>query len=228
LTSAEDGAFEFQAIPQDAAVNLLVEKDGFARLLRPLSRNETAPVEVVMTAGGRIEVKVCGSPAEISRSVVDVEVPGLPTPIFNRPLDAEGGYVFENVTPGKVLVLRSWRVQDGFMVSAAASDGRTEVTVEEGATSRARIACGPIPVAGVVFVDGRPAAGVVVSVTTGRMGRGVSALTDSAGRFQARLDVPGNYSASVSSLRLFSRETCAVPDGGRPDCIFELRAPSSK
>lgn len=228
VTSAGDGVFEFRAIPPDADLSLLVEKDGYARRVLTLPRDESDPVEVAMTVGGRVEVTVCGSPAEISRSVVDVEVPGTPTPFFSRPLDADGRYVFENVTPGRVFVLRSWRAGDGVMTSGMASDSRSEVRVEEGTTSRARIACGVTPVAGIVFVDGKPAADVLISVTTGRVGRGVSALTDAAGHFEVRVDVAGSYSAWAVSPRLVSREPCAVPDAGRSDCVFELRSPASK
>jgi len=226
-----DGRFVLNGLPEKAPVGVVAAAGGRG------SATKTVPsgvdfVELELVAGGRVEGRACGTPAEIAETRVSLQraarVPGL-VPRTTAP-DPDGTFRFAEVEPGDWYVSKEWRIPTGdrSYYLQGTSEMRT-VSVSADATARTSIGCEGLPVTGRVLVNGSPFAGAYGELTLeGRFG--ALLRTDEAGAFLARVPRAGAYALTivfptgVSNLPP-SEDRCMATPGGATGCDFRFYAP---
>jgi hypothetical protein len=215
-TTGPSGAFEIKGVPAGSAGVLALHPRHAAANASVQVDPAKGPAEarLVLGEGGRIEGWARRRDGTALRGRVVVNSAqflggrGRPEMV---PVQANGSFVVEHVTPGTVQVT--------LLVGASAAPARSlskEVEVREGETSTVDLSSREILLAGQVTRRGAPQGRVRVS--TRRRGRGLppallgggravpgepqrgTAVTDEDGRYQMLLDEPGEIRLRVETL----------------------------
>ena len=222
--SEADGAFRIEAIAPGSEVTLTARKDGFAPKTLAVSP-EADSVDVLLSRGGRVRGRVCGTPWELASVVVWYGPEGAASNRSQAVVDSGGRFTLENAEAGTLTFARSWRFRNPAQPGATwewSGAVRASVEVKEGETAEVSLGCDGIPLSGLLLREGRPVASEIVSFSSGTGAPETDALTDGAGRFATRVPSPGLWLLSAGGSPLAATAACEVPPGGLEGCRVEL------
>ena len=227
--SDEDGAFEIAGLDPNGPLVLSATKAGFAPRTVDVVEGQDR-VEIALGTGGRVEGRLCGSPAELASSEIwRRDRSNLLTREGAAKPDAAGRFAIDLAEPGPTGLARAWLfespLQPGSYSAMLAGTG-AEVVVEDGRTTVVTLACdGPV-LSGTVLRAGKPLARQVV-LLHGDVGGTADALTDDAGRFSTHVPAPGSWDAAAGgesppSGTVPTSAGCYVPPGGLDGCVLDV------
>ncbi|MHB8800528.1 MAG: carboxypeptidase regulatory-like domain-containing protein [Thermoanaerobaculia bacterium] len=222
--SEADGSFRLEAIPPGREVTLTARKGKFAPKTLAISP-ETDSVDVLLSRGGRVSGRVCGTPWELGAAAVWYGRDGGYSNRNQATVDSAGRFTLENAEAGVLTFVRSWRFRDPARPGSTyewSGAFRADVEVEEGKASEVSLGCDGIPVSGVITRAGRPVVSEIVSFSSETSVIRSDALTDAAGRFSTRVPAPGLWRLSAGGGPLSNAAACEVPPGGLDGCRVEL------
>jgi uncharacterized GH25 family protein len=159
--SGADGGFTLAGLPEGQPVTLFVSGEGYSSAtLKGIPIPAERPLRVTLSPGSRISGRVVDeSGAPVTRAQVLAVPEGPGGGGAARPLEEKGGFIIENVSPGRFTLavtapgfLRAQR--RGIEVVAGKDVSGLEVVVRKGATVEGRV----------TTADGRPAAGTRLRV----------------------------------------------------------------
>jgi uncharacterized GH25 family protein len=198
--SGPDGGFTLTGLPEGRPVALVVSGEGYlSAALRGISIPAEHPLRVTLSPGSRISGRVVdesGAPVTRAQVLAVYEGQGPGGGGATESLDENGGFVIENVSPGRfTLAVAAPGFQPaqrkGIEVVAGKDVSGLEVTVRKGATVEGRV----------TTTEGRPVAGAHLRVMpTGNAG---NPLLAALGLPEAVADGDGAY------------QLAGVPEGTR-------------
>ncbi len=223
--SEADGSFRLEAILPGRQVTLTARKEKLAPKTLAISP-ETESVDVLLSSGGRVKGRVCGTSWELAAAAVEYGRDGGFSNRNQTAVDSAGRFTLENAEAGSLTFVRSWRFRDPTRPGSTyewSGAFRANVDVREGETSEVSLGCDGIPVAGVLTRAGRPVVSEIVSLFLGGPGSPPSdALTDVSGRFSTRVPSPGLWRLSAGGSPFSAAAACEVPPGGLDGCRVEI------
>ncbi|MBL8112576.1 MAG: carboxypeptidase regulatory-like domain-containing protein, partial [Acidobacteria bacterium] len=216
VSAGEDGRYELSGVPgREAPLVLVARSKGYAASTQTVATSAET-VDFRLGKGGRIEVRVCGSPAELRSGQMTARL----GPFFGSGLSqtSPGLFVGEGLEPGPTTV--TWRlslpVPGGYAYIAKTQDERL-VTVEAGKTATASFGCDGVVVSGTMTLLGVPLGGVTFVLEGPAKAIGV---TEADGRFQVRVPLEGRFVPEI-----FGRKPPAGKRFTAGDC--DVRAPAA-
>ena len=222
--SEADGSFRLEAILPGRQVTLTARKEKLAPKTLAVSP-EADSVDVLLSSGGRVKGRVCGTVWELAAAAVWYGRDGGYSSRNQAAVDSAGRFTLENAEAGTLSFVRSWRFRNPANPGSIWEWGgavQASVEVMEGETSEVSLGCDGIPVSGVLFRDGRPAASEIVTFSSATSVSRSDALTDASGRFSTRVPSPGLWRLSAGGSPLSTAAACEVPPGGLDGCRVEL------
>lgn len=223
--SEADGSFRLEAILPGRQVTLTARKEKLAPKTLAISP-ETDSVDVLLSSGGRVKGRVCGTSWELTAAAVEYGRDGGFSNRNQAAVDSAGRFTLENAEAGSLTFVRSWRFRDPTRPGSTyewSGAFRANVDVREGETSEVSLGCDGIPVSGVLTRAGRPVVSEIVSLFLGGPGSPPSdALTDASGRFSTRVPSPGLWCLSAGGSPFSAAAACEVPPGGLEGCRVEI------
>ena len=222
--SGADGSFRIEAILPGRDLTLTARKVGFSPRTLAVAP-EADSVDVLLSRGGRVRGRVCGTSWELANAAVWYGPNGSISNTSQAAIDAAGHFEVDNAETGVLTFARSWRFRNPAQPGSTwewSGAVRESVEVKEGETAEVSLGCDGIPLSGLLLRDGRPVASEVVSFSLGGAARQTDALTDAFGRFSARVPSPGLWLLSAGGSPLAESVSCQVPAGGLDGCRVEL------
>lgn len=222
--SEADGSFRLEAIVPGREVTLTARKAKLAPKTLAISP-ETDSVDVLLSPGGRVKGRICGTDWELAAVAVWYGRDGGYSNRNQASVDSAGRFKLENAEPGSLTFVRSWRFRDPARPGSTyewSGAFRADVEVREGETSEVTLGCDGIPVSGVLFRDGRPVVSEIVTFSSATSVSRSDALTDASGRFSTRVPSPGLWRLSTGRSPLSAAAACEVPPGGLDGCRVDL------
>ena len=222
--SEADGSFRIEAIVPGREVTLTARKQGFSPRTLAVAP-EADSVDVLLSRGGRVQGRVCGTSWELASAAVWYGPDGAISNRNQAVVDSGGRFTLENAEAGVLTFARSWRFRNPAQPGSAwewSGAVRESVEVKEGETAKVSLGCDGIPLSGLLLRDGRPVGSEIVSFSSGTGGPATDALTDGSGRFSARVPSPGPWLLSAGGSPLSAAAACDVPPGGLDGCRVEI------
>jgi hypothetical protein len=222
--SEADGSFRLEAIPPGKSLTLTARKAKLAPKTLAVSP-ETDSVDVLLSSGGRVKGRVCGTSWELAAAAVEYGRDGGFSNRNQTAVDSAGRFTLENAEAGTLTFARSWRFRSPANPGSTwewSGAVRANVEVKEGETAEVSLGCDGIPVSGLLLRDGRPVASEIVSFSSVAGAPATDALTDGSGRFFARVPSPRLWLLSAGGSPLSAAAACEVPPGGLEGCRVEI------
>ena len=222
--SEADGSFRIEAILPGRDLTLTARKEGFSPRTLAVAP-EADSVDVLLSRGGRVRGRVCGTSWELASAAVWYGPDGAISNRNQAVVDSVGRFTLENAEAGVLTFARSWRFANPAQPGSTwewSGAVRESVEVKEGETAEVSLGCDGIPLSGLLLRDGRPVASEIVSFSSGTGAPATDALTDGSGRFSARVPSPGLWLLSAGGSPLAESVSCQVPAGGLDGCRVEL------
>ena len=206
-------------------MTLTARKGGFSPRTLAVAP-EADSVDVLLSRGGRVRGRVCGTTWELASAAVWYGPDGAISNRNEAVVDSGGRFTLENAEAGTLTFARSWRFRNPANPGSTwewSGAVRASVEVKEGETSEVSLGCDGIPVSGVLTRAGRPVVSEIVSLFLGGPGSPPSdALTDASGRFSTRVPSPGLWCLSAGGSPFSAAAACEVPPGGLEGCRVEI------
>lgn len=222
--SEADGSFRIEAIVPGREVTLTARKEGFSPRTLAIAP-EADSVDVLLSRGGRVKGRVCGTAWELASAAVWYGPDGAISSRSQAVVDSGGRFTLENAETGTLTFARSWRFRSPANPGSTwewSGAARASVEVKEGETAEVSLGCDGIPVSGLLLRDGRPVASEIVIFSSGAGAPATDAITDASGRFFARVPSPRLWLLSAGGSPLSAAAACEVPPGGLEGCRVEL------
>lgn len=222
--SEADGSFRIEAIVPGREVTLTARKQGFSPRTLAIAP-EADSVDVLLSRGGRVKGRVCGTAWELASAAVWYGPDGAISNRSQAVVDSGGRFTLENAETGTLTFARSWRFRNPANPGSTwewSGAVRANVEVKEGETAEVSLGCDGIPVSGLLLRDGRPVSSEIVSFSSGAGAPATDAVTDGSGRFFARVPSPRLWLLSAGGSPLSAAAACEVPPGGLEGCRVEL------
>lgn len=222
--SEADGSFRIEAIVPGREVTLTARKGGFSPRTLAIAP-EADSVDVLLSRGGRVRGRVCGTTWELASAAVWYGPDGAISNRNEAVLDSGGRFTLENAEAGTLTFARSWRFRSPANPGSTwewSGAVRASVEVKEGETTEVSLGCDGIPLSGLLLRDGRPVSSEIVSFSSGTGAPATDAVTDGSGRFFARVPSPRLWLLSAGGSPLSAAAACEVPPGGLEGCRVEI------
>jgi len=222
--SEADGSFRLEAIPPGKSLTLTARKAKLAPKALAVSP-EADSVDVLLSPGGRVKGRICGTDWELAAAAVWYGRDGGYSNRNQASVDSTGRFTLENAEAGSLTFVRSWRFQDPARPGSTwewSGAFRADVEVREGETAEVSLGCDGIPVSGVLLRDGRPVVSEIVTFSSATSVSPSDALTNASGRFASRVPSPGLWRLSAGGSPSSAAAACDVPPGGLEGCRVEL------
>ncbi len=222
--SEADGSFRIEAILPGREVTLTARKGGFSPRTLAIAP-EADSVDVLLSRGGRVRGRVCGTTWELASAAVWYGPDGAISNRNEAVVDSGGRFTLENAEAGTLTFARSWRFRSPANPGSTwewSGAVRANVDVKEGETAEVSLGCDGIPLSGLLLRDGRPVSSEIVSFSSGTGAPATDAVTDGSGRFFARVPSPRLWLLSAGGSPLSAAAACEVPPGGLEGCRVEI------